>query len=129
VGCPRDTRELIEIGLPVFSYGSCPFGPLRVDPREVDALASARFGAIEVGIEYIVFADGDGVLFVPGKDVKAVLSLAHDINATERKQAQEVVKGRTLHEQLQFNAYLEKRKNQPYTLREHLRNIGGAIEE
>lgn len=129
-GCHRDTRELIEIGLPVFSYGSCSFGPIRVDPREMDTFATAQFGEIEVGVGDIVFADDDGVLFVPGKDVEKLLNIAQELKTTEREQARAIANGQTLHEQLQFNAYLEKRKNHPaFTFREHLRNIGGAIEE
>ena len=129
-GCHRDTRELVEIGLPVFSYGRCSFGPLRVDPREDDALTTAQFGAIEVDGEDVVFADDDGVLFAPGKDIEKLLSIAQEINATERKQAHEIAGGNTLHKQLQFSEYLDKRKDHPaYTFREHLRSLGGAIEE
>ncbi len=43
-GLHRDTSELAEIGLPVFSYGSYPAGPVRLDERQPAALASARFG-------------------------------------------------------------------------------------
>ena len=40
-GLHRDTSELVEIGFPVFTYGSSPTGPVRLDPRTPDALSSA----------------------------------------------------------------------------------------
>lgn len=129
-GCHRDTRELIDIGFPVFTYGTCPVGPLRVDPRESEALASAHVGQISVTNEDVVFADDDGVLFVAVQELDAVLKLAQTIRETERRQAQAITAGRTLHEQLRFDDYLSKHQNDPtYTFRNHLRNIGGAIEE
>lgn len=44
-GLHRDTAELTQIALPVFSYGRCPAGPVHLDEPEPSALASARFGA------------------------------------------------------------------------------------
>lgn len=129
-GCHRDTSELIEIGLPVFSYGRCPFGPLRAVPRAVDAFSSAQFGNIEAEYGEVVFADDDGVVFAPTEEIHKLLSFAQQIKATERKQAQDIASGRTLHEQLRFSEYLEKRTEQPsFTFRQHLKDIGGAIEE
>ena len=44
-GLHRDTAELTQIALPVFSYGRCPAGPVRLDEQEPSALASARSGS------------------------------------------------------------------------------------
>ena len=129
-GCHRDTRELIKIGFPVFSYGKHPFGPLRVDQREAEALSTAQFGEIKIALGDIVFADDDGVIFVPGREIENLLNTAEEIKETEQEQAETIVSGQTLHKQLQFDEYLVKRKNDStYTFRKHLREIGGAIEE
>jgi 4-hydroxy-4-methyl-2-oxoglutarate aldolase len=62
-GRHRDTAELTHIAVPVFSYGRCPAGPVRLDEQEPSALASARFGACLVTRDDIVFGD-DGVVLV-----------------------------------------------------------------
>src|SRR4029077_2300187 len=36
-GVHRDTPQLQEIGLPLLSYGTCPAGPVRLDPQEPEA--------------------------------------------------------------------------------------------
>ncbi|HXQ34394.1 MAG TPA: hypothetical protein VN843_10305, partial [Anaerolineales bacterium] len=113
-----------------FSYGTCPAGPQRLDPRDADALTTAHFGQLQLTNEDVVFADTDGVLFVRGQDVAQVFSTAHDIWEKERKQAQRIQSGQKLREQLQFEEYLVQRQNdERYTFRQHLRSIGGAIEE
>lgn len=129
-GCHRDTLELLRIGLPVFSYGSCPKGPLRVDPRSPFALESASFGEFKVTRNDCVFADADGVLFVPVARVDELVRTARSIAEVERRQAQKVRTGTTLREQLRFADYLTRRSADPsYTFRQHLRVIGGAVEE
>ena len=129
-GCHRDTAELIEIGFPIFSYGICLAGPLRIDRRDQDAFTSAHFGDSIVTKEDVVFADTDGVLFVPGGQAENVISTAKSIFQRERQQAREIQHGRKLREQLQFDEYLARRAADPnYTLRQHLRAIDGAIEE
>jgi regulator of RNase E activity RraA len=129
-GSHRDSREIAEIGFPVFSYGSFPSGPRRLDPRHPDALVSAGFGDFEVDASHAVFADEDGAVFVPLVAVDELVEAATRILQTERHQADSIRAGTTLRDQLAFSDYLEARaEDRSHTFRDHLRSIGGAIEE
>jgi 4-hydroxy-4-methyl-2-oxoglutarate aldolase len=129
-GLHRDTSELREISVPLFSYGTYPAGPVRLDPQEPEALSSARFGEHLVTSRDIVFADDDGVAFVPSDSLDEVLDAACAIWQVEREQASRIAAGETLRAQTSFDQYLSRRANDySYTFRQHLRQVGGAIED
>lgn len=128
-GLHRDSADLVQIGAPVFSLGALPTGPLRLDPRHPDALASARVGEHVVTSEDAVFGDEDGVLFAPLHRVDELLETAAGIAATERRQAARIRSGTTLRDQVGFDGYLAARAVEPsLTFRDHLRAVGGEIE-
>jgi regulator of RNase E activity RraA len=129
-GLHRDTAEVRAIGLPVFSLGAVPTGPRGLDARPQDALASATVGDWVVGRADLVAGDDDGVLFLPAHRAAEVLTLAEQIRDTERRQADQLRAGVPLRSQLRFAAYLARREQTPtFTFRDHLRALGGAIEE
>jgi regulator of RNase E activity RraA len=129
-GLHRDTAELRTIRLPVFSLGAVPVGPLRLDPRDSAALVSAMCGPHTVTAEDFVLGDDDGVLFIPLDRAAEVAEVAAAIRDTERSQAARMHLGTTLRSQAHFDAYLAARgSGAGITFRQHLRAIGGEIEE
>ena len=129
-GLHRDTVDITAIGLPVFSLGALPTGPLRLDPQPADALSTATIGDWTVTREDVVLADEDGAIFVPADRLEELFGLAESIRDTERRQADAIRAGRSLREQVSFAQYLERRAADPsLTFRQHLRAVRGAIEE
>ncbi len=128
-GLHRDHLELQQLAFPVFSYGRCPAGPLQLESRHEESLISARFGDLLVTGQDVVIADDDGAAFVPAIAIDAVLVAAQVIRERERDQALRVASGVSLREQFRFDLYLERRASNPdLTFRQHLDQIGGAIE-
>jgi hypothetical protein len=59
-----------------------------------------------------------------------IVSVAEAIRTTEREQARKMRNGTSLREQVRFEEYIERREVNPrWTFRDHLRTVGGAIEE
>ena len=128
-GLHRDTSDIRAIGLPVISLGAIPTGPQRLDLRPDGALERATVGDWTVDREDLVLADDDGVLFVPLAAAADVFTLAETIRNTEARQAERMRGGVSLRKQVQFDTYLAERQKTPsLTFRDHLREVGGAIE-
>ncbi len=128
-GLHRDTADIRAIGLPVFSLGAVPAGPQRLDPRPAGALESAAAGEWTVTGADLVVADDDGVIFLPAERAEEIVALAETIRDTERRQAAQIRDGVSLRHQVRFGRYLARRQQDPtLTFREHLRDVGGAIE-
>src|SRR5690349_4305441 len=86
-GLHRDTHDIRAIGLPVFSLGANPTGPLSLRDRAPEALSTAEVGQWTVTADDIVFGDDDGVLFVPAAEADALVAKARSIRDVERAQA------------------------------------------
>ncbi|MGH3786437.1 MAG: RraA family protein [Pseudonocardiaceae bacterium] len=129
-GLHRDTADIQAIGLPVFSMGTISTGPQRLDVRPHDALKFATVDDWRVGREDVVLGDDDGLLFVPAIRAGDIVTLAETIRDTERRQAERIRAGVSLRSQVQFETYLAQRQRTPsLSFRDHLRAVGGAMEE
>lgn len=128
-GLHRDTTDIREISIPLVSLGSIPSGPLRVDPRHPEALASARLGEWTIDETDLVAVDADGVLVIPADRAEELFALAEQIRDTEKRQALLIEAGTSLRDQVRFSRFLADRATEPeLTFRDHLRRVGGEIE-
>lgn len=129
-GLHRDTADVRAIGLPVFSLGSIPTGPLSLGPRVDGGLDEAVVGTWRIGPRDLVAGDDDGVVFLPLDRAAELFTLAEGIRDTERRQAERIRAGEPLRQQLRFADFLAAREADPaLTFRAHLRAVGGAVEE
>jgi regulator of RNase E activity RraA len=128
-GLHRDSRELAETGFPIFSLGSLPTGPQRLDARSPEAFDSACIGPETVTTEDIAVADDNGVLFIAGHQLAAVVSAAETYRDKEAGQLEAMRAGHSYREQTRFDDYLFRRSREPaYGFRQHLKWLAAAGE-
>jgi regulator of RNase E activity RraA len=123
-GLHRDTPELREIGLPVFSMGSLPARPKRSEARSRDSLQSAKIGEWVVGADDIVMGDENGVLFLPLQRLNEIADCAVRIRDSEKTQSRNMRQGVSLRSHTKFSEFLSERSLDPsLTFQQHLRRI------
>jgi 4-hydroxy-4-methyl-2-oxoglutarate aldolase len=128
-GLHRDSKELAEIGFPVFSLGALPTGPQRLHARPPDIFNRATIGAHSVTANEFVAADANGVLFLPGDKLGDVVAAAIAYRETEARQLKAMKGGRSYRTQVRFAEYLSRRQREPgYGFRQHLKDIEAAGE-
>lgn len=84
-GTVRDSREIIEIGLPIFARGLTPNSPFKDGPAKINVPVIC--GGIGVSPGDIVIGDADGVVVVPQESAEATLervAAIHDKEAAIR---------------------------------------------
>lgn len=128
-GCHRDTAQLLDICLPVFSIGAHPSGPTTTTPRPADPFKKCSVGTATVHRGDLVVADADGVVIVDQASAPAVLTAAAQVRDTEMRQLEAARSGRSLRDQFEFDRYLQRRSaGQTTDFYTHLQQLGAAIE-
>lgn len=128
-GLHRDSKELSEIGFPVFSLGALPTGPQRLHARPSDVFSRAVIGQHTITNNDFVVADANGVLFLPEDRLAEIVTAAAAYRDTEARQLSAMREGRSYRSQTRFSEYLERREREPgYGFRQHLKDIEAAGE-
>jgi regulator of RNase E activity RraA len=115
-GLVRDAPALIEIGLPVFSRGRCPVGPLKLPPDlkgvgEIDTPVSIGGATVTPGMW--VFGDMDGVIFVGAEDLAKIAVEADRALEREAGALAAMAQGTSLSELLAIEEFLARRAADP----------------
>lgn len=130
-GLVRDVTELKRIGLPVFSHGLLPIGPLKLPPE--------LKGKGEVGVEITIgkatiktgdwaFGDADGIIFLETDDLPSVYDWAEKSWKREETLSAEIAAGKPLGDLLGIEDFLAERERNPQAdFNQHLAKLGRAI--
>jgi 4-hydroxy-4-methyl-2-oxoglutarate aldolase len=128
-GLHRDSRELSEIGFPLFSLGALPTGPQHLRARHSDVFSRATVGAHAVTAGDFVVADANGILFLPEDRLADIMAAAVGYREKEARQLDAMRAGRSFRSQIQFDGYLVRRNQDvSYSFRQHLKDVAAAGE-
>ncbi|MDA0378194.1 MAG: RraA family protein [Bacteroidetes bacterium] len=130
-GFIRDTAEIRRIGLPVFSRGRIPVGPLKLKPEQKgigELGATVRLGEVSVSPGQWVLGDDDGLLVLDEADLPAVLAQAEETLRKEEDLVSRLRTGQALGDLFSIEAFVERRRHDPKAdFNAHVAAQGDAI--
>lgn len=101
-GSVRDVDEIRDIDLPVYARGTVPVSA-RGRVSEIANNIPIKIGAVKVNPDDYVICDGSGIVFIPQKNIAAVLREAIIIAQKEKVIIERLKKGTSVIETLDIN--------------------------
>lgn len=106
-GAARDSREIIELGFPVFSSLICPAAG---DPKGVGLMGvPLKIGETAIHPGDWVIADADGVVVVPREKAVETANRALAVVEREAREKAEIMRGSTLGQVAELEKWEQKR--------------------
>lgn len=130
-GFVRDTAEIRRIGLPVFSRGRIPVGPLKLRPEQkgIGALGvPVQLGDVTIVPGQWVVGDDDGLIVLEEADLPSILSQAEDTLRREEDLVARLRAGKALGDLFGIESFVERRREDPKAdFNAHITAQGDAI--
>jgi 4-hydroxy-4-methyl-2-oxoglutarate aldolase len=104
-GCVRDSAEILEMGFPVFSRGTCIRGTVKRNPGTINH--PIVFGEVVVHPGDLVVGDDDGMVIIPQARMEEVLEASKKRVQKEIDKAAALRTGKTSMELNKLHAVIE----------------------
>ncbi len=104
-GCVRDSAEILEMGFPIFSRGTCIRGTMKSNPGTINH--PVVFGEVVVHPGDLVVGDDDGMVIIPQARIEDVLKASQKRVQNEIDKAAALRTGKTSMELNKLHAVIE----------------------
>ncbi|MDA1333378.1 MAG: hypothetical protein O2797_04075 [Bacteroidetes bacterium] len=130
-GFVRDTAEIRRIGLPVFSRGRVPVGPLKLSPEQKgrgELAVEVDLGEAVVRPGQWIVGDDDGLLVLDASDLPAIMVKAEETMKKEADLVSQLRQGRALGDIFGIEEFYARRESDPDAdFNAHVASRGKAI--
>ncbi len=94
-GCVRDSKEIIELGFPVFSKGLCIKGTSKKKNSRQQTGIPINIGEVKVNPGDLIVGDADGVVALPSNEIDEIMKNAANREEREKDFIASIKKGKT----------------------------------